>query len=487
MINFLSNIPNPGDQVDKWLEQGQNDPYLWGWMPIYPIFIFLGVMAVLIASVIKFRMRKIPLYDLGIGIFVVIPAGIIGASVLGKFNIIYNNWKVWELFYFWQPGMSIFGGLIFGGAAGFAWFHKRAQHYQISTWVYSDCILPNVLLGQAIGRWGNLYNHEILGKPTSLESLQKWLPDWIVNKLWYVQNPNPGALETDPWFIEYREPLFLYESIACLLLFVLITFLIANLGRLFSKKPWKIYPQEFPNNFNKQLKWAKKEELQLWETQRAIVYKERINNEVSELKLSWWESWNKAYYLKVLDNERIAYFSELENIEQSNLKRKELKLEKSLQLQKNELDSNKQSYLKKLKKVKTSTEKKELEKKYKLKVREIKQSYRQQIKELKRETNWFRNTWNQDCKDLYQANNPDNYFVIHCGVVSSSYLVGYMIIRWVLETRRTDAELVLKHLFAMDMVLFAILTTFSLVLLVFAQFISPYKWRKINWLYEKSY
>ncbi len=487
MINLLSNLPQPGDPIEDWIEQGRNDPFLFGWMPIYPIFIFLGVVGVLVASVIKFRMRKIPLYDLGIAIFIVIPAGILGASVLGKFNILYNNWKIWELFYFWQPGMAIFGGLIFGGAAGFAWFHKRAQYYQISTWVYADCILPNVLIGQAIGRWGNLFNHEILGRPTSLESLQKWLPDWIVNKLWYVQNPNVGALETDPWFIEYREPLFLYESIANIVLFILITFLIANLGRMFSKKPWKIYPSEFPNIVNKQYRWVEKEKLKVWETQRPIVYKKRIIEDREVLKLSLWESWNKAYYLKTLDNKQITYFGELEINYEGNLQRDIKKLEKVKQQQFNDISKTKEKFAKLIKKENQKSKIKNYKKDLNNEIKAIKDSFKSEIQELRKATNWWRVTWNQDSKELYKANNPENYFVIHSGVVSASYLIGYLTVRWVLETRRTDAELVLKHLFVLDMVLFALFTIFALGLLIFSQFIAPYKWRKVNWLYEKSY
>lgn len=48
--------------------------------------------------------------------------------------------------------MSLFGALLLGTTAGFVWFYRRSKITLISVWVYADCILPNILLGQAIGR-----------------------------------------------------------------------------------------------------------------------------------------------------------------------------------------------------------------------------------------------------------------------------------------------------------------------------------------------
>ena len=48
--------------------------------------------------------------------------------------------------------MSLFGALALGTAAGFVWFYYRSKVTMISVWVYADCILPNILLGQVLGR-----------------------------------------------------------------------------------------------------------------------------------------------------------------------------------------------------------------------------------------------------------------------------------------------------------------------------------------------
>ncbi|AHI53477.1 prolipoprotein diacylglyceryl transferase [Spiroplasma sabaudiense Ar-1343] len=482
ITNLLANIPAPGTPIDDFLKnQAQNDRF-WGWMPIYPLFIFAGVIAVLIASIIKFRMRNIPLQELGMSIFIIIPTGLVGASVLGKFDLLYNNWRVWELLFFWQPGMSIFGGLIFGGACGFAWFYKKGQHYRISTWVYADCIIPNVFLGQAIGRWGNLFNHEIMGRETSLKSLLKWLPDWIVSKLWYPINPSPDALPTDQWYVIYREPLFLYESIGCFALFILTTFFIANLGRFFSKKPWKIYPKDYPYN-----KWVNQDNIEISDYQRPIRYRKKTKNGIEMLSIGFWESWNKAYYLKMLDKDQIIYFTNKEIEIDKNFQSKVTQLEKIKSNKSLSLQTLNNSFAKQVKKITTKDEKKALKKSKKIEEKKIIKEYQPKIKSLKSELSWFSRCWKADSRELYQANNPNNYFIVHCGTQTGFYLFSYMVLRWVLETRRTDVELVIKHYFVADMLLFALFALFALFFIVFAQVISPKKYRKIDWLYEKSY
>lgn len=70
----------------------------------------------------------------------------------------------------------------------------------MSFWKLADVVAPSIILGQAIGRWGNFINQEAHGGEVGrafLEGLR--LPDWIINQM-YID----GA---------YYHPTFLYESI----------------------------------------------------------------------------------------------------------------------------------------------------------------------------------------------------------------------------------------------------------------------------------
>ena len=71
----------------------------------------------------------------------------------------------------------------------------------MSFWKITDILAPSLLLGQAIGRWGNFMNQEAHGSETTSRFLKEtlFLPDWIVNQM-YID----GA---------YYLPTFLFESV----------------------------------------------------------------------------------------------------------------------------------------------------------------------------------------------------------------------------------------------------------------------------------
>lgn len=94
----------------------------------------------------------------------------------------------------WQGGIAIHGAVIGGTLA--AWFFARAN--RLSFWALSDLIAPSLILGQAIGRWGNFFNSEAFGAPTDLP-WKLFIP--VVNR--------PVGYET----FEFFHPTFLYESL----------------------------------------------------------------------------------------------------------------------------------------------------------------------------------------------------------------------------------------------------------------------------------
>lgn len=118
-------------------------------------------------------------------VIIAAPAGFIGARlyyVIFSWDFYKHNPK--EIIAIWHGGLAIHGALIAGVVVG-CFFVKK---YQLSFWKLADIVAPSLILGQAIGRWGNFFNQEAYGYPTDLP--------WAI----YID----GA---------YRHPTFLYESL----------------------------------------------------------------------------------------------------------------------------------------------------------------------------------------------------------------------------------------------------------------------------------
>lgn len=105
----------------------------------------------------------------------------------------------------WYGGIAIHGGLIGGFITGiFVCKQKNINPFQIG-----DVIVPSLILGQGIGRWGNFMNHEAHGGPVSKSFLENiHIPDFIINNM-YIDG-------------QYYQPTFLYESIWDILGFVIL-------------------------------------------------------------------------------------------------------------------------------------------------------------------------------------------------------------------------------------------------------------------------
>lgn len=101
-----------------------------------------------------------------------------------------------EIIKIWEGGLAIHGGLIGAVITGYVFTKKR----NISFWKLADIAAPSIILGQAIGRWGNFMNQEAHGGEVTrafLEGLH--LPKFIIDQM-YIN----GA---------YYHPTFLYESL----------------------------------------------------------------------------------------------------------------------------------------------------------------------------------------------------------------------------------------------------------------------------------
>ena len=69
-----------------------------------------------------------------------------------------------DAFKIWDGGLGIWGAIALGFLG--AWIGARRHNLRIL--VVADAMAPGLLLAQAIGRWGNWFNNELFGAPTSL-------------------------------------------------------------------------------------------------------------------------------------------------------------------------------------------------------------------------------------------------------------------------------------------------------------------------------
>ena len=185
---LLGSIPSPSS--------GDLGPF-----HMYGVILAVGVLAAVWVSERRWRNRGYPrdgIYDIA---FWVVVWGVIGARlyhVVTDYQLFTDD--PLRAFEIWRGGLGIWGAVLGGGIAVVVITKRR----RLDTLAVMDCMAPGIILAQAIGRWGNYFNQELFGKPTTL----------------------PWALEISPvhrppGYVQYAtfQPTFLYESLYCLAVF----------------------------------------------------------------------------------------------------------------------------------------------------------------------------------------------------------------------------------------------------------------------------
>jgi phosphatidylglycerol:prolipoprotein diacylglycerol transferase len=143
---------------------------------------------------------------------------VIGAIPCARLYYVLFEWEQYaqrpeDIIAIWKGGIAIHGAIL-GGLVATIIF---ARIQKLSVWLLADLVVPSLILGQAIGRWGNFFNSEAFGSPTNLP--------W---KLYIPPQQRPPAYIN----YQYFHPTFLYESLWNLLIFaILITLFFRDLKR----------------------------------------------------------------------------------------------------------------------------------------------------------------------------------------------------------------------------------------------------------------
>lgn len=157
---------------------------------------------------------------------IAVPSGVIGGRI---YHVISSPDKYFgkggqplDALKIWQGGLGIWGAISLGAVGALLAYRQLARTRELPQFRYFlDALAPGILFAQAIGRWGNWFNGELYGRPTDLP--------------WALEIPR--NLRS----VEYRDfetfhPTFLYESLWCLLLGLILIKFSSRLrgGQIFS-------------------------------------------------------------------------------------------------------------------------------------------------------------------------------------------------------------------------------------------------------------
>ncbi|MBA2382141.1 MAG: prolipoprotein diacylglyceryl transferase, partial [Chloroflexi bacterium] len=181
----------------------------------YGICYAVGLAAVYWVLVREARFRGLDETLLGSGMIVVAIAALIG----GRLYHVIDQWQLYQAnpitailpikveangsyAFAGFTGLGVPGGIVLGTIA--AWIYVRRNHQPF--WQWADVVAPALFVMQAIGRWGNFFNQELYGPPTTLP--------WGIKIDEAHRVGDYLDLGTYPLATTHFHPLFLYESLS---------------------------------------------------------------------------------------------------------------------------------------------------------------------------------------------------------------------------------------------------------------------------------
>lgn len=177
------------------------------WYSVLIAFAVIVGYVMIMSESKRFKIKKEFMFNM---MFWTLIFAIIGARLYYViFNLEYYSSNIVEIFQVWKGGLAIHGGLLFGAITIIIYCKK----YKVRVGKILDIIVPPLLLGQAIGRWGNFFNSEAYGSIVTYQQLvnMKIIPQFIIDNMFINGS--------------YHLPMFYFESLWCLLGFFLSLFL----------------------------------------------------------------------------------------------------------------------------------------------------------------------------------------------------------------------------------------------------------------------
>lgn len=180
----------------------------------YGIISALGYLIGVVISCINAKRRGFKLDDIVTLACYVIPLAIIGARLYFVLFKLDNFTNFWDIFKIWEGGLGFYGGLI-GGAIGvllYCAIHKK------NFFKLADIVVPGLVLGQGIGRWGNFVNQEAYGYYVTDPNLQYFPFSVYIEHCYQADCTCPGY----GWHLAT----FFYEFTCNLIIFTILMLLL---------------------------------------------------------------------------------------------------------------------------------------------------------------------------------------------------------------------------------------------------------------------
>jgi phosphatidylglycerol:prolipoprotein diacylglycerol transferase len=190
----------------------------------YGICYAIGLAAAYVVITREARRRGLDARLVDNGIIIVAAAALVG----GRLYHVIDQWHLYQddpIKIVLPPysGLGVYGGIITGTIT--AWYLTRRWHQSFARW--ADVIAPGLFVMQAIARWGNFFNQELYGPPTSLPWGIAIDCAHRVGDHGIPQYPCELYPEATTGF----HPLFLYESLSGLLGAVTLLWIARRYGR----------------------------------------------------------------------------------------------------------------------------------------------------------------------------------------------------------------------------------------------------------------
>jgi prolipoprotein diacylglyceryl transferase len=150
-----------------------------------------------------------------------VPIGVIGGRIYHVLTspqqYFGNGANFFDIFKIWNGGLGIWGAIALGTFGAYISYQRMSKKRPLPPFsAFAGALAPGLALAQAIGRWGNWFNGELFGRP--------------LDTSWALSIP-AGLRPVGYEEFETFHPTFLYESIWCIVIAVILIYMTPKLSR----------------------------------------------------------------------------------------------------------------------------------------------------------------------------------------------------------------------------------------------------------------